>query len=248
MPNFLPLIATNASRWSAMRIVAAHIPILDSVAARLVVTTAKSLYQALEGQTGVPWYVIAVIHEREASQSWHAQLGQGDPLTQRSIHFPAGRIPYPAQPPFTWSACAYDALANCAPFAAQWKDWSIGGLLTLLERYNGLGYFYMNKPSPYIWSKSDQYIRGKYVSDRHYDPNAVDTQMGCAPLLVRMMLLDQSITFSIAPRIDVVPFVALATPIVLEAPVVHDTSVHIAASQAPASAFSEPLVAAGESA
>jgi lysozyme family protein len=35
-----------------------------------------------------------VIHEREASQSWKANLAQGDPWNAVSIHIPRGRGPF----------------------------------------------------------------------------------------------------------------------------------------------------------
>jgi hypothetical protein len=85
---------------------------------------------------------------------------------------------------------------NCAPFAARNKDWSIGGTLTKLEEYNGLGYASRGRPSPYIWSGTNQYASGKYVRDGVYDPNAVDSQLGCAGLLMAMMALDPTITFT----------------------------------------------------
>jgi len=73
------------------------------------------------------------------------------------------------------------------------KDWSIGESLAQLEKYNGLGYARMGRPSPYVWSKTNQYVRGKYVADGVYSSTAVDTQEGCAALLARMMVLDPSI-------------------------------------------------------
>jgi len=51
-------------------------------------------------------------------------------------------------------------------------------------------------PSPYVWASTDQYRKGKYVADGHYDPNAVDHQLGCAALLSRMALLDTSVKFA----------------------------------------------------
>jgi hypothetical protein len=86
------------------------------------------------------------------------------------------------------------------------KDWSIGGTLTMLEEYNGLGYASRGRPSPYIWSGTDQYVSGKYVRDGVYDPNAVDQQLGCAGLLMAMMALDPTITFTgakITPNITI---------------------------------------------
>ncbi|CCE04148.1 conserved hypothetical protein [Bradyrhizobium sp. STM 3843] len=89
-----------------------------------------------------------------------------------------------------------DALVNCAPHAAHWKDWSAGGALTLLEQYNGLGYARRGVPSPYVWAGTNQYQSGKYVRDGVYDPAVVDRQLGCAGLLMAMMALDRSIAFS----------------------------------------------------
>ena len=80
---------------------------------------------------------------------------------------------------------------NCAPYAARNKDWSIGGALTELEQYNGLGYASRGVPSPYLWAGTNQYKSGKYVRDGVYDPHAVDSQPGCAGLLLAMMELDQ---------------------------------------------------------
>lgn len=178
------LAAANASRFAKAKLTRG--PEFIPVAKRLF--AAKSRYQAVEAKTGVPWYVIAVIHEREASQSWTKQLAQGDPLSNVSTHVPKGRGPFK-----TWEDGAYDALVNCAPYAARNNDWSIGSMLAMLEAYNGLGYYNKGLPSPYIWSGTDQYIKGKYVADGKFDANAVDKQLGCAGLLIEMRLLDPSI-------------------------------------------------------
>jgi len=192
MVDIARLKAANAARWAAMQVHPYFLQALDHVAAQLIADGAKHRYQAVADQTSVPWYVIAVIHEREASQSWAANLAQGDPWNRVSIHVPRGRGPFAS-----WEAAAVDALENCAPRAAHWIDWSPGGLFTILEEYNGLGYAAMGMPSPYIWASTDQYVRGKYVSDGHYDPHAVDQQLGCAALLRRMMAADSSISISV---------------------------------------------------
>lgn len=186
--NVAALIAANAARWKAMHVIASLGPTLDVVANRLTSPAAKPRYVNVSNTTGVPWYAIAVIHEREASQSWAANLAQGDPWNRVSIHVPRGRGPFTS-----WEEAAIDALKNCSPHAAAWKDWSIGGLLTLLEEYNGLGYAMMGRPSPYVWASTDQYHSGKYIADGHYDPNAIDHQLGCAALLARMELADHTV-------------------------------------------------------
>lgn len=171
----------NEQRWKICKINTSKDAIFTSVAKRLSAPEAKARYQTVEKATGVPWWFIAVTHEREASQKWNTQLGQGDPLNRVSTHVPKGRGPFK-----TWEEGAIDALVNCAPYSARNKDWSAGSALTELEKYNGLGYYKRGVPSPYVWAGTNQYIKGKYVADGVYDPNHVDTQLGCAGLMVKM--------------------------------------------------------------
>ncbi|WFU53850.1 hypothetical protein QA639_29915 [Bradyrhizobium pachyrhizi] len=187
MTDLVALTAANATRWTKAKLTRNF----SGTAKRLVAPTAKARYQTVSARTGVPWFFIAVAHEREASQNWNTQLGQGDPLGSVSVHVPKGRGPFKA-----WEDGAFDALVNCAPFAARSRDWSIGGTLTMLEQYNGLGYAARGKPSPYIWSGTDQYVSGKYVRDGVFDPSVVDQQLGCAGLLAAMMQLEPTITFT----------------------------------------------------
>ncbi len=190
MVDTAPLRAANVRRWAQAKLTRG--PEFVPVAKRLV--AAKARYQAVEARTGVPWVFIAVTHERESSQNWAKSLAQGDPWNRVSTHVPAGRGPFSS-----WEDAAYDALVNCGPYAARNKDWSIGGLLTKLEEYNGLGYYKRGIPSPYIWSGTDQYRAGKYVADGVFDPNVVDKQLGCAGLILEMIQLDPSIKFEDGP-------------------------------------------------
>lgn len=198
MTDLIALKAANAKRWQNAKIQRAS---FTAVAKHLCDPSAKAKYKAVEAKTGVPWPFIAVAHERESSQDWTGSLAQGDPWNRVSVHVPAGRGPFNS-----WEEAAIDALVNCSPFAARNKDWSIGGTLTMLEQYNGLGYANRGRPSPYIWSGTDQYVSGKYVRDGVYDPDAVDQQLGCAGLLMAMMAIDPSIKFTGAA-------VKLATPV-----------------------------------
>lgn len=179
-------MAANATRWARASMTRG--PAFATVAHRLV--KEKQTYLRIEAATGVPWFVVAVIHEREASQNFAKSIAQGDPWDHKSVHVPAGRGPFKS-----WYDAAIDALVNCAPHAAQWKDWSPGGTMALLEQYNGLGYYAKDRPSPYIWAGTNQYVSGKYVRDGVYDPNTVDTQLGCAGLILAMQAEDPSIKF-----------------------------------------------------
>ena len=187
MADLIRLKTANAQRWANMKLTRNF----TSIARKLIEPTARAHYQKVSANTGVPWAFIAVVHQRESAQDWTGSLAQGDPWNRVSVHVPAGRGPF-----HSWEEAAIDALVNCAPYAARNKDWSIGGTLTMLERYNGLGYASKGRPSPYIWAGTNQYVSGKYVRDGVYDPNVVDSQPGCANLLKTMMALDPTITFA----------------------------------------------------
>lgn len=180
----------NAARWQVALLLPHYLPLFEHVAQQLIGN--KQRYMSVFDMTGVPWWVIAVIHEREASQSWYANLAQGDPWDRVSIHVPRGRGPF-----HSWEAAACDALRACPPHTANNRDWTVGGTLYALELYNGLGYEnFHHMVSPYLWAGTDQYVRGKYVADGHFDPNAVDHQLGCAGLIKCMMRLDSTIAFA----------------------------------------------------
>jgi len=57
--------------------------------------------------------------------------------------------------------------------------------LWLAERFNGMGYRSerIKINSPYIWSGTDLYTSGKYVSDGKYRGDVVDKQAGIAAVL-----------------------------------------------------------------
>jgi lysozyme family protein len=187
MTDLAKLKAANQVRWKACVVSPGLIHVIEGVSKRLL--AAKERYITVALKTTVPWPVIAVIHERESSQNWLASLAQGDPWDRASVHVPKGRGPF-----LSWEAAAEDALVVCPPHAAKWTDWTIGGALSLLEQYNGLGYAARGMPSPYIWASTNQYSHGKYVADGKFDPNAVDRQIGCAALLKRMTIIDPTIT------------------------------------------------------
>jgi lysozyme family protein len=177
----------NAKRWDSCHIYDDKGPKFNKVAQ--VLTANQGRYQgvatvlAKQGYN-VPWYFIAVAHYREAGFDksgqpiWSSYLGNGQPWNKKTTITPKGRGPFTS-----WEEGAIDALMNAAPYAAKNRDWSIGGTLTMLEEYNGLGYAGMDKPSPYIWAGTDQYAQGKYIADGKYNASVVDQQLGCAGIL-----------------------------------------------------------------
>lgn len=203
--NIAVLEQRNADHWEKMHIRASRLGGFRARAEALCATDAKARYEAIAQAVWKKpgrWYFVAVVHEREAGgpPHWNKQLGQGDPLNEASRHDPKGRGPFLTHPEDgpghdAFHRAALDSLIDCAPHAAKWRLWTTGGVLTLLEEYNGLGYAAMGVPSAYVWSGSDQYVSGKYVADHVYRANAVDVQEGCAPLIATMMTIDNSIRF-----------------------------------------------------
>jgi lysozyme family protein len=149
------------------------------------INASRPRYQKVGKALGIPWYVVGIIHSLEAGGDFTRHLHNGDPLTARTTHVPAGR-PKTGKPPFTWEQSAIDALRGQG--LATWKDWSVPGTLFQLEGYNGFGYrdHHPNVPSPYLWSFSNHYTRGKYVADGRFSPTAVSQQVGAAVLLKQL--------------------------------------------------------------
>lgn len=205
MTNIDALKARNAARWHSMHVKASLLPQFKATVDRLIAPVAQARYQGVtsrlidQSKTDpsvhiVPWWFIAIVSEREygGPPNWDKQLGQGDPLNEVSHNDPTGMGPYlphewdvtPGNDP--WTRCCLEVLTSKPPFPAKWSDWSIGGILTLWEEYNGLGYAARGIASPYVWSGSDQYLAGKFIRDHVFDPKKVDVQEGCAPLLAVM--------------------------------------------------------------
>jgi lysozyme family protein len=213
MTDLNALKAANGKRWSAARLTRG--PEFTKPATKAVAN--KATYLEIAKKAGMPpiaWVFIAVSHYRESSQDFSRSLAQGDPWNAVSVHVPRGRGPFTS-----FTDAAVDALVNCSPFAARLSDWSISGMLTALERFNGLGYANKGVPSPYVWSGTDQYIAGKYVADGVYDPHTVDKQLGCAGLIKAMMAIDPTISFTgVVITASKIPPPAKPAPTIMPAP------------------------------
>ena len=125
----------------------------------------------------MPWAMIGVIHAMECGFNFACHLHNGDPLTNRTKHVPAGQ-PQMGTPPFSWENSAVDALTQVGFNTVA--DWSIPHMLYLLEKFNGFGYRKMGRPTPYLWSFSNLYEKGKYVADGRFDPQTISKQCGAA--------------------------------------------------------------------
>ena len=186
--------------WNTVEINPKDKKILDSQVNKIIGN--KNRYLKAGIKANVPWYIIACIHSLEASLNFSKHLHNGDPLSARTVRVPAGR-PEVGNPPFSWEESAADAMSMKVK-----SGWSSGDLnkaregdpyhtLYLLERYNGLGYrkYHPEVKTPYLWSKTNKYTKGKYTADGKFDPEAGSNQIGAAALLKVLEELGE-VTFS----------------------------------------------------
>lgn len=138
-------------------------------------------YEGVVGDTGVPWFFVGVLHWMESAGDFSTHLHNGDPLRARTVRVPAGR-PRRGKPPFSWEESAKDALALKSLFSDEIR-WTVPRVLYEAERYNGFGYAWRGVNSPYVWSGTQHYVRGKYVRDGVFSHTAVSEQVGVAAIL-----------------------------------------------------------------
>jgi lysozyme family protein len=179
--------------WQTCKINANNMPYV-SWAANLCVKN-KDRYSKVADQVGCPWYVVALLHCMESGFNFNTHLYNGDPLTARTVQYPPGR-PKEGNPPFTWEYSALCALREDG--VGNIKTWDIANVLYFCESYNGMGYrngsgqnTTPRKRSPYLWSMTNHYEKGKYVADGKFDPNAVSAQAGVGAILKKLEELRQ---------------------------------------------------------
>jgi lysozyme family protein len=149
-----------------------------------MIRKSRPRYEGAAERARVPWFFIAVTHALEASFNFRAHLHNGDfPLSARTRQVPAGR-PRVWLPPSDWESSAVDAI-NLLGFGGQ-DDWSVERTLYRLEAYNGFGYRRIGVPTPYLWSFSQHYDRGKFVADGKFSLAARSQQCGAAVMLARL--------------------------------------------------------------
>jgi lysozyme family protein len=134
-------------------------------------------YAQVEEATGLPAAIVAAIHWRESAANFGTYLHNGQRLGQRTTIVPKGVLHH------EWEPAAVDAIeshwvwAEAAGIPADRCDRALWA--AFCERYNGLGYWCRDKPSPYVYSGTSVYVGGKFVADHKYDALAVDSQPGC---------------------------------------------------------------------
>jgi len=162
MVDLAKLKAANLARWSAASVTPSLIPTVDAVSHRLA--AAKARYQTVEAKTGVPWAVIAVIHERESSQAGPPRWPRAIPGINRRSTFRlvVARSPHGRLPPRTrWRSVR--RMPRSGPTGPSAARSACSSNKTASATRRGI-------PSPYVWATTNQYHRGKYIADGHFDP------------------------------------------------------------------------------
>lgn len=128
----------------------------------------------------IPWEVIAVIHKMEGANNFKACMHNGELIIgtgRKTTLVPKGRGPFA-----TWIDSCVDAIGVESRRPAGFK-FDIANTLYYLTMFNGFGYENKGINTPYLWSFTNHYTKGKYVRDGVYDANAVSKQCGAVPVL-----------------------------------------------------------------
>ena len=175
---------------------------VDTAVARVLGNRAD--YEKVTTRTGVPWPIVGIIHSLEADCKINCHLHNGNPLSGRTTDEPAGRPPT-GSPPFTWIDSAVDALTMPRHNLDAVKDWPIERIAFELEKYNGFGYRTQNTGinSPYLWSFTNHYTKGKFIADHVFDANKKSSQVGAMALLKRLVDGGASIAGGAGPSVVV---------------------------------------------
>ena len=170
--------------WAKAVILPGHDAALAQIVHRLA--SNKARYQTVEKATGVPWWWIAIVHEREGSANFTTYLGDGEPLNHKTTMTPKGRGPFLG--PDAWENGAIDALKFMN--LTQVTDWILARALYEWERYNGFGYVPHSINSPYVWAWTNLYTTGKFQESPRgswFNAHLKDPQPGCAAMLKAMV-------------------------------------------------------------
>lgn len=154
---------------------------IDKAATRIIAH--REQYEDVQKSTGVPWYVVGIIHHLESGGDWATHLHNGDPLSARTVQKPRGR-PSAGKPPFSWEVSACDALNYDELDAVE--EWSLPRMAYSFEKYNGFGSRNRGVRSAYLWSFTYHHDRGKYIEDGKWSATEVSAQAGAMPILRRI--------------------------------------------------------------
>lgn len=157
--------------------------------------THKEAYKKVELETGVPWSVIACIHALEAGLDFRKQLHNGQYWDRKTTWVPKGLGPWNS-----WHESSVEAMKmlndKMKRVIGDGFTWDIPTICYAFESHNGWGYrkYHSHVKSPYLWSMSNHYVKGKYVADGKWDENAVSKQIGAMVYIKEIMKRSGNVT------------------------------------------------------
>jgi len=173
--------------FNSCKVASAHLAETQSIAKTILSNQAR--YVDAASSFGCPWWVIGCLHSLEASLDFSTFLANGDPLFNsagtplKTVDVPAGLGPFN-----NWEDAAVASLQQ-----EGWKRgmaWDLGSALLHMRAYNGTAYeTYHGINTPYLWSYTNHYTAGKYVSDGQWSSSAVSEEAGCAALMLGLQSL-----------------------------------------------------------
>ena len=178
-----PFVALQ-SEYAALlsRVVITRPAEINLTAGRLLKYIDAGHYKRGCDETGVPQPVAAASFEREAGSNFNLSPAQGDPWSRPSVHVPAHRGPFA-----NWTLAQIDAYKIDGLEEVGAANWSWERACYEEELFNGFGYRARGLHSPYLWGGTNVQQPGKFTSDNHFDPSAMDTQLGVVPMMLRLV-------------------------------------------------------------
>jgi len=150
-------------------------------------------YREVARTVGMPWEIPACIHEMEFDQDFSRCLHNGQRWDRVTTKVPKGVGPFNS-----WYESSVDAMTTLNKrMKSAIKDWdgiwTVPVALYSFEMHNGFGFRKRGINSPYLWSYTQHYTKGKYVEKRYWcfgwkyrsvwKPNMVSEQCGVASYL-----------------------------------------------------------------
>jgi lysozyme family protein len=180
--SFAELKDDYTNLWNTMTIREERRSDLAKAAKKITDDEAQANYRKVMERTGVPVLVVGIIHSLEGGNNFKRHLHNGDPLSDRTVNDPSGRPPT-GSPPFDWVDSAVDALTS--HHLDTVGDWPVERIAFQLEKYNGFGYRdeHPEVKSPYLWSFTNHFTKGKFTRDHHFEAGAGSDQAGGMALL-----------------------------------------------------------------
>ncbi|MDX2259916.1 MAG: hypothetical protein NW205_13505 [Hyphomicrobiaceae bacterium] len=179
-PSFESVKESYAKLFANCQVREANRSTVEWYMSQLVNGDNQKRWLAVAQEACCPWYFVGIIHAMEASFNFRSHLHNGDSLKARTVLIPSGR-PKVWNPPNDWETSAVDALAYDG--FTNVTDWTLERTLYRWEAYNGFRSRKNGINTPYLWSFSNHYSKGKFVADNVWDPNAVSKQCGAAVML-----------------------------------------------------------------